>query len=183
MPSNNPTAVGHTDSSDQPSQGTFGTDNRAIEGLPIRLVIALIVGVAALAIMMNMLGGIGDFGETEVHIEYQDDQNVLHLSDLQNSNSELVEMEVYAEDGETVEDATVMVSGGSAQLEQTLTEQTGPDSHEAEFRLGDTAASDSGVDLRSDQNRGTLEVEIIPPADSDYVDEQANTEIVIIDDT
>ncbi len=181
MPSNNPTAAGHTDLSDRPSQGTFGTDNRAIEGLPIRLVIALIVGVAALAIMMNMLGGIGDFGETEVHIEYQDDQNVLHLSDLR-GGSEQVEMEVYAEDGETVEDATVMVSGGSAQLEQTLTEPTGPDSHEVDFTFGDTGV-DSDVDLRSDQNRGTLEVEIIPPADSDYVDEQANTEIVIIDDT
>ncbi|MFC7196258.1 hypothetical protein ACFQL4_19210 [Halosimplex aquaticum] len=36
---------------------TLSQDERAIEGLPIRLVIALVVGVASLAIMMQMIGG------------------------------------------------------------------------------------------------------------------------------
>jgi hypothetical protein len=34
--------------------GAFGRDRRAIEGLPIRLVIALVVGVASLSVMLNM---------------------------------------------------------------------------------------------------------------------------------
>ncbi len=33
----------------------FRSDDRAIEGLPIRLVIALVVGVASLSVMMNMI--------------------------------------------------------------------------------------------------------------------------------
>ena len=33
---------------------SFRTDRRAIEGLPVRLVIALVVGVASLSVMMGM---------------------------------------------------------------------------------------------------------------------------------
>ena len=33
----------------------FSRDERAIEGLPVRLVIALVVGVASLSVMMNTL--------------------------------------------------------------------------------------------------------------------------------
>ena len=60
--------------------GTFTDDDRAIEGLPIRLVIALVVGVAALTIMMNMLAGLGDIGQTDVYVEYDDanDEVVFH---------------------------------------------------------------------------------------------------------
>ena len=32
----------------------FAADTRGIEGLPVRLVIALVVGVASLSVMMNM---------------------------------------------------------------------------------------------------------------------------------
>jgi len=37
---------------------SFRTDRRAIEGLPVRLVIALVVGVASLSVMMGMIGDI-----------------------------------------------------------------------------------------------------------------------------
>ena len=36
----------------------FGDDTRGIEGLPVRLVIALVVGVASLSVMMNMISGL-----------------------------------------------------------------------------------------------------------------------------
>ncbi|MDR9380145.1 MAG: carboxypeptidase regulatory-like domain-containing protein [Natronomonas sp.] len=36
----------------------FNSDTRGIEGLPVRLVTALVVGVASLSVMMNMISGI-----------------------------------------------------------------------------------------------------------------------------
>ncbi|MCW8172112.1 hypothetical protein D8S78_03500 [Natrialba swarupiae] len=62
------------------------SDDRAIEGLPIRLVIALVVGIAALSVMMNMLGGVGEFGDTEVTIEWEDD-HVVQTGDLAESSA------------------------------------------------------------------------------------------------
>ena len=32
----------------------FRSDTRAIEGLPVRLVVALVVGVASMSVMLNM---------------------------------------------------------------------------------------------------------------------------------
>ena len=43
-------------------------DERAIEGLPIRLVIALVIGVASLSVMMNMLTGIQGLSTTELDV-------------------------------------------------------------------------------------------------------------------
>ncbi|MEF8777657.1 MAG: carboxypeptidase regulatory-like domain-containing protein, partial [Natronomonas sp.] len=39
-------------------RGRLWDDTRGIEGLPVRLVIALVVGVASLSVMMNMISGI-----------------------------------------------------------------------------------------------------------------------------
>ena len=44
----------------------FRDDERAIEGLPVRLVIALVVGVASLSVMMSMLSGISGLAVTEI---------------------------------------------------------------------------------------------------------------------
>ncbi len=41
-------------------------DRRAIEGLPVRLVIALVVGVASLSVMMGMIGDIDGLAATEI---------------------------------------------------------------------------------------------------------------------
>ncbi|RQG90693.1 DUF7382 domain-containing protein [Natrarchaeobius chitinivorans] len=144
---------------------SFESDDRAIEGLPIRLVIALVVGIAALSVMMNMLGGVGEFGETEVTVEWEDD-HVLQESDL----AETLAFTVVDEEGNAVEDATVIVSAGSAQLEDPV-HVTGSSS----ITIPDDA------ELRQDQDTGTLEVEIVPPSDSNYVDKQTNPEIVLID--
>jgi len=75
-------------STESRSRVSFIRDDRAIEGLPIRLVIALVVGVAALALMLNMLGGIGDVGDTEVTVRIDD--------------GELIEADQGGVDGEVV---------------------------------------------------------------------------------
>jgi len=41
-------------------------DERAIEGLPIRLVIAVVVGIASLSVMMTTISGLGSLGVDEV---------------------------------------------------------------------------------------------------------------------
>lgn len=37
---------------------SFRGDTRAVEGLPVRLVIAFVVGVATLSVMLNMVSGV-----------------------------------------------------------------------------------------------------------------------------
>ena len=154
----------------------FARDDRAIEGLPIRLVIALVVGVAALALMLNMLGTIGEVGDTEVTVEIDEDDQVI------DKNADTVEMDVIDENGNDVEDATVIVSAGSAQISGVKEAQTGEhpsdpddtvDGHVAHVELS------GDQDLRADQDMGTLEIDVVPPSDSNYIDEQPNPEIIV----
>ncbi|TYT62683.1 DUF7382 domain-containing protein [Natrialba swarupiae] len=141
------------------------SDDRAIEGLPIRLVIALVVGIAALSVMMNMLGGVGEFGDTEVTIEWEDD-HVVQTGDL----AESLSFSVVDEEGNELEEFTVILTAGSAQLDDPV--------HVSDTN---TITVPDDADLRRDQDTGTLEVEIVPPSNSNYVDERSNPEIVLID--
>ncbi|WP_238709219.1 DUF7382 domain-containing protein [Natronorubrum halophilum] len=154
------------------SRSSFARDDRAIEGLPIRLVIALVVGVAALALMLNMLGTIGSVGDTEVDVEITKGQVV------ENGEEEDITIEVIDENGNYVDDATVLISSGSAQLEGTLDQNTADSSEEYEAKFEDV--SEHG--LRADQDKGTLEIDVVPPSDSSYIDEQPNSEIIVVQD-
>ncbi|MFC6716237.1 hypothetical protein ACFQGT_07980 [Natrialbaceae archaeon GCM10025810] len=141
----------------------FASDDRAIEGLPVRLVIALVVGVAALGLMMNMLGDIGDIGQNELSVEWEDEP-IVEEGDRGDLSHAVVD-----EDGNEIEDYTLIVTSGSASL----------DSPE---RIADDEDVDvSDADLRQDADIGTLEVEIVPPSDGNFVDEQENAEITIIE--
>ncbi|AFZ72544.1 DUF7382 domain-containing protein [Natronobacterium gregoryi] len=166
------TAVDGAAGSRRTAGESFVDDDRAIEGLPIRLVIALTVGVAALALMLNMLGGIGDVGDTEVTVEIDDDDQV-----IEQGNAVSVSMDVIDENGNDVEDATVLVSAGSAQLDGVAEAQTGEDEADAHEAIVDLDDDDFG--LRADQDMGTLEIDVVPPSDSNYIDEQPNPEIIV----
>lgn len=154
----------------QRTDRSFLQDDRAIEGLPIRLVIAIVVGVAALAIMMSILGGISGFGDTEVTVEIEDGETVDMSAD------DNVTFSVVDEDGEDVEGATVLFEPGTAR----------GDIHEVSMDDGNATVTIEdftdavNAELASDQSRGTYEIEILPPSDSDYVDEQSNPEIVVL---
>lgn len=147
------------------SKRSFRSDERAIEGLPIRLVIALVVGVAALSMMMTILDGVGDIGETELTYEYDE---IVH----QKGDTVDTTMEIVDENGNEITDTTVLVTSGTAQLDGSVSASTGPDSNEITLGI-------DGVDLRQGQDTGTLEVEIIPPSNSDHVDNTDNPEIII----
>lgn len=148
---------------------SFIRDERAIEGLPIRLVIALVVGVASLALMLNILGGVGDVTQTEVNVEVTNGQTM----DL--SSSQTVELTVSSSDGNAVEGATVLFEPDTAQGD--IVEATTGSNGEVTVN---NFPSTSNADLRTDQSRGTYDITVLPPGNTNLKDQQENPEIVIL---
>jgi hypothetical protein len=141
----------------------FRGDDRAIEGLPIRLVIALVVGVASLSVMMNMLSGINGLAVTELDARPSPEVVAPGETDLT--------VTVVGADGDPVSDATVVVTGGSARLDSVATATTDADGN---------ATVDVSPTLRENQDEGTLTVDIKPPAGGGYTDRRGNTEVLVV---
>ena len=141
----------------------FRRDGRAIEGLPIRLVIALVVGVASLAVMMNVISGLDTFGSTE--LDTQPEPEIIE------EGQTAVNVTVVDPDGRTISNATVVAQGGTAQLDSITYAETGPDG---------VATLEVDPELRPNQREGTIELDIRPP-EGDYTDDQENTDILVID--
>lgn len=144
----------------------FRGDDRAIEGLPIRLVIALVVGVASLSVMMSMVSGIGGLGVTE--LDADPDPDVITAGE-----SHDVEIAIVDPDGRPVADATVVLQEESARLEEGI--------RTAETNADGVATIDVEPELGPNQRQGSLSIDIKPPAGSDYVDRRANTEILVLE--
>ncbi|MFC6731618.1 carboxypeptidase regulatory-like domain-containing protein [Haladaptatus sp. DYSN1] len=140
-------------------------DDRAIESLPIRLVIALVVGVASLSVMMNMLSGVQGLAVSELDVRPQ--------PAVINPGSEDVTLEVVDADGNSVSNATVVVRGGTADLERIHTARTNGDG-EATVSLSPS--------LAPNRDMGTLELSVKPPAGSSFVDRRENTELLVVRD-
>jgi hypothetical protein len=140
-------------------------DTRAIEGLPIRLVIALVVGVASLSVMLNMLSGLGGLAVTE--LDAQPSPTVIGPD-----QEETLTITAVGSDGEPVSGATVIVKGGSATMDGVRTARTGPDGN---------ATVTVTPKLRSNQDEGTLSIDIKPPAGSQYADRRSNTEVLVVE--
>jgi len=149
------------------SDRSFRSDERAIEGLPIRLVIALVVGVAALSMMMTILDGVGSVGETEITYEY--DEVTHRLGETVDTTMQIVD-----ENGNEMTGTTVIITSGTAQMDGTVSRSTGSESNEIALNI-----DRDRIDLRQGQDVGTLEVKIIPPSNSDHVDNEKNPEIII----
>jgi hypothetical protein len=141
----------------------FRADTRAIEGLPIRLVIALVIGVASLSVMMNMLTGIQGLSTTELDV--RPDPEVI------GPGEQSIELTVVGADGASVADATVVVKAGSADLDGVRTATTGDDG---------TATVSASPSLRANQDEGTLLFEVKPPAGSGYVDRRGNAKVLVV---
>ena len=155
------TSFGHPDHS---RFDAFRKDERAIEGLPIRLVIALVVGVASLGVMMNMLSGLSGLTVTEL--------DARPSPDVIGPDEQTIEVEVVDPDGNPVSDATVILKSGTATIDGVTTATTGDDG---------TATLSVDPELGPNQQEGTVEVTIKPPAGSDYADERENTAILVLE--
>lgn len=157
---------------------TLRTDERGIEGLPVRLVVAVTVGVAALGIMLGMLAEFDDPGTTEVTVEASDELLV-----PEGGGYEPVTLGVVTEDGQPVEGAQLLVMEGSLPLADGPVDlQTGSDSHEVTLGIGTTSGVGKSVTpaFRDGQSRGTLEIAVVPPSGTDLRDERENPELVVV---
>lgn len=142
-------------------------DKRAIEGLPIRLVIALVVGIACLAVMMNVIGGLNTFGSTELDTDPSP-------GIIEAENTTDVEVTVLDPGGDPVQNATVVATGDSAQLPDIITAETDEN--------GTAVFDDVAAELQPNQDQGTIDLDIRPPSDGDYTDDRDNTNIMVIED-
>jgi len=137
-------------------------DDRAIEGLPIRLVVALVVGIACLAVMMSV---IDTFESTELDTD--------PAPEVITEGNATVEVAVLDPAGNPVQNATVVATGDSARLSSGV--QT------AKTDENGTAVFDRvEAELQPNQETGTVALEIRPPSDGDYTDDRENTDILVL---
>ena len=141
----------------------FLSDRRAIEGLPVRLVIALVVGVASLSVMMGMLSGIEGLAVTELDAQPE--------PEIVTPGEQSIDVTVIDPDGTPVADATVVIRGGTARHDGVAYAETGENG---------VATVEIDPELRANQPDGTLTIDIKPPAGSNYADERSNTEILVV---
>jgi hypothetical protein len=141
----------------------FRADDRAIEGLPVRLVIALVVGVASLSVMMSMISGLSGLSVTEL--------DARPSPEVVTPGEQSIEVAVVGPEGDRIADATVVVKGGSAELDGVRTATTGPNG---------TATLSVAPRLRPNQDEGTLVIDIKPPAGSGFADERGNTKVLVV---
>lgn len=141
----------------------FLADDRAIEGLPIRLVIAFIVGVATLSVMLNMVSGVGGLAVSE--LDAKPDPDVIAPGDRS------VTITVVDQDGSPVAGATVVLRSDTASIDRVTTATT---DENGRVTLEFTAS------LAANQVQGNLAIAIKPPAGSQYADEQQNTAILVV---
>lgn len=144
-------------------RGRLWDDTRGIEGLPVRLVIALVVGVASLSVMMNMISGISGLAVAELDVQPE--------PEVVTPGEHTVEVVVIDPDGQAVSDATVIARGGSARLDGVETATTDEEGI-AEFDLS--------PELGANQRDGTVEFDIKPPAGGDYADKRENTALLVV---
>lgn len=142
----------------------FQRDERAIEGLPVRLVVALVVGVASLSLMLNMLTGVEGLAVAELDVRPDDD--------VITPGAETIELLVVDPDGDPVPGATVVVKGGGASLDEGVVTKKTDDRGVASVHITPS--------LLAHQQDGTVVVDVKPPAGSQYVDRRRNTEILVV---
>jgi hypothetical protein len=138
-------------------------DDRGIEGLPVRLVIALVVGVASLGVMLNMVSGLSGLGVTEL--------DVAPAPEVTAPGETNVTVRVVEPDGRPVRNATVVARSGSARL-------GGP--RVAKTDRNGTASLRLDPKLGANQAEGTVEFDVKPPAGSPYVDRRGNTMLLVV---
>ena len=139
-------------------------DDRAIEGLPVRLVIAFIVGITTLSLMLNMVSGLGGFAVSE--LDAKPDPDVMTTAERD------VNISVVDSNGDPVAGATVIVRSDTATIGDIVTAETG-DNGVATVRLD--------PELGPNQQDGTLEIDIKPPAGGDFSDKRQNGKILVLE--
>ncbi len=141
-------------------------DERAVEGLPVRLVVAFVVGVASLSVMLGMVSGLGGLATSEVGVQLGAGDEVI------SPNQQSLDVTVVDTEGRPVPDATVLVKPDTADMPDGLVHaKTGDDG---------TAKLTVNPDLARGQSEGELQIDIKPPSAGDYRDRQGNTAVLVV---
>ncbi|QIO21695.1 carboxypeptidase-like regulatory domain-containing protein [Haloarcula sp. JP-L23] len=138
-------------------------DERAIEGLPIRLVIALVVGVDCLSVMMSTISGIETLQVTEVDVQPH--------PEVTTPGEREVTVTVVDPEGAPVSGATVVAKSGTATLDSVATAETG---------AAGNATLSLSPSLGANQQEGTVVFDVKPPASSSYQDSRSNTDLLVV---
>lgn len=141
----------------------FARDERAIEGLPVRLVVSLVVGAACLSVMLNMVNGVGTLAVTEL--------DVRPTPEVVEPGPQELTVTVVDADGNPVAGATVVVKSGTADLDGVATARSGADGN---------ATVSVAPSLGSNQAEGTLVLDVKPPAGSQYADRRENSYVLVV---
>lgn len=141
----------------------FRRDERAIEGLPIRLVIALVVGIASLSVMMSTISGLGSLGVAEL--------DTRPTPEIVAPGSHTVHVDVVGPKGGPIANATVIAKSGTARLDGIETAETN--------RTG-VATMTLAPGLGPNQVEGTITLDVKPP-DGSYSDRRENTAILVVE--
>lgn len=143
--------------------GEFARDERAIEGLPVRLVVSLVVGAACLSVMLNMVNGVGTLAVTEL--------DVRPIPEVVEPGSQDLTVTVVDADGNPVAGATVVVKGGTADLDGVATARSDADGN---------ATVQVAPSLGPNREEGTLLLDVKPPAGSQYADRRENSYVLVV---
>lgn len=143
--------------------GRLRDDERAIEGLPVRLVVSLVVGAACLSVMLNLVNGVGSIAASEV--------DVRPTPEVVETGPQNLTLQVVDAEGDAVSGATVVVDGGTANLDGVATAQTGLDGN---------ATVKINPQLTGNQAEGTIILEVKPPAGESFVDRRENSHVLVI---
>lgn len=144
---------------------SFIRDTRAVEGLPVRLVIAFVVGVAVLSVMLNMVSGVETLAVQELDVRPE--------PDVVEPGEQEIALTAVDSDGAAVADATIVVTSETARIDGPVVAKTNESG---------VATVTISPRLRSNQADGTLSIRVKPPAGSNYVDKRENTHILVVDD-
>ena len=156
-----------------------------MEGLSVRVLIAVILGAGALAIMLPLLDDLDQESDQELTITLEDETVTLP------NGPETVETEIRVESvaGEPVNDARVILSNGSATLSNgPLVFHTGNESSTVTVsiqRAGESCPEETTtacIGFRGDQSRGSIALDVTavsPENDFETSGPESTTELVV----
>ena len=142
--------------------------------MPIRLLVAVTVGIAAFGLLVPMADSVEQAEQTELAVDPAPRQVTVGPGD-----PATVRIDTVTTEGDPVEGVSLLVSGRSLTVEDgPLRFDTGPTTS-LTVDIGTSPDADVPVDFRPTQNRGTLTLRVVPPPNSEYEDELANPELTV----
>jgi len=160
--------IDHRATIDRVARRRLRSDERAVEGMPVRLLVAVTVGVAAVTLLLPLPQDVADEEAAELTVEPEQTQIRL---------GENVTVAVVTESGRPVEDATLLVRGRSLRVPgEPYTVETGEHSNTVTLQIGTTIPAA----FRPTQRRGTIAFEVLLDGSASYTDDRTNPEVTVI---